>query len=178
MLINVLKSRFSQLWHIHMFRVPYFRGSPIATNDACPLCGQPDSRSHMLGGCLHPEMKKMTIFRHDEAHKMMLKGIIKGRMGSFLVVADVGKTEKLGPMGVHHKRIPEWVLPNSTLATRYEDVQEARSTLRPDIMIVELDTRRGPDGELEYLHGPSSANRPPLLPTVREKHCLGCFNYE
>ena len=49
----------------------------------------------MLGGCSHPEIKKMTISRHDEAHRLLLKGIIKGRMGSFLIIADVGKTEEL-----------------------------------------------------------------------------------
>ena len=40
MLRNVLKCRFSQLWHMgkaHMFRMPYFPGGPVATNDACPL---------------------------------------------------------------------------------------------------------------------------------------------
>lgn len=101
MLRNVLKSRFSQLWHMdkaHTFRVPYFCGGPIATNDACRLCGQPDSGSHMLRGCSHPEMKKQTVFRHDEAHRLTLKGIIKGKSGSFLIIAMVGETEKLGPM--------------------------------------------------------------------------------
>ena len=124
MLKNVLKCRFSQLWHMgkaHMFKIP---GGPITTNDACPLCGQPDSGSHMLGGCSHPEIKKMTIFRHNEAHRLMLKGIIKGRIGSFLIIADVGKTEELRSIGVHHKRIPKYVLPDSTIArlSAYEDV--------------------------------------------------------
>ena len=39
MLRNVLKCRFSQLWHMvkaHMFKMPYFPGGPVAT-DACPL---------------------------------------------------------------------------------------------------------------------------------------------
>ena len=96
----------------------YFRGGPIAINDACPLCGplcgQPDLGSHTLarlpiGGCSHLEMNKMTIFRHDEAHRLMLKCIIKGRMGSFLVSADVSKTKKVKPIGVHHK----WMGPDS-----------------------------------------------------------------
>ena len=182
MLRNVLKCRFSQLWHMgkaHMFRMPYFPGGPVATNDACPLCGQPDSGSHMLGGCSHPKMKKLTIFRHDVAHRMMLKGIInKGKMGSFLVIADVGKSETLRPIGVHHKRIPDWVLPDSVMATAHEDVQAARGKMRPDIMIVELDTRNGPEGELDYLQGPISTDRCPLPPTIKEKRSLGCFRFE
>ena len=89
MLRNILKSRYSQLWHMgkaHMFKMPYFPGGAIATSNACPLCGPPDSGSHILGGCLHPEMKKMMIFRHDEAHRMMLKGISKGKHGSSLTL--------------------------------------------------------------------------------------------
>ena len=70
MLRNVLKCRFSQLWHMgkaRMFNMPYFPGGPVASNDACPLCGQLDSGSHMLGGCSHPEIKKITIriMRHN-----------------------------------------------------------------------------------------------------------------
>ena len=132
----------------------------------------------MLGGCSHPEMKKLTIFRHDEAHRLMLKGIInKGRMGIFLVIVDVGKTENLRPIGVHHKRIPDWVLPDSIIATAHEDVQAARSKMRPDIMIVELDTRNGQEGELDYLQGPISIDRP-LPPIIKEKRSLGVFRFE
>ena len=56
--------------------------------------------------------------------------------------------------------------------TFLEDVQAAKNKLRPDIMIVELDTRNGPQGELEYLHGSSSAERPPLPPTIKERRSL------
>ena len=134
--------------------------------------------SHMLGGCSHPEIKKMTIFRHDEAHRLMLKGIIKGKMGSFLVIADVGTTEKLRSMGVHHKRILEWVLPDSAMANTCEDVNGARTKMRPDIMIVEQDTHNGLGGELDYLQESASAARPPLPPTITEKRPLGGFKFE
>ena len=115
MLRNILKSRYSQLWHMgkaHMFRVPYFPGGPIATSNACPLCGQPDSGSHMLGGCLHPRDETDDDLRH-EAHRMMLKGISKGKHGSSLIIADVGRIDKLSTIGVHDKRISNWVLPDS-----------------------------------------------------------------
>ena len=72
----------------------HFHGGPVATNDACPLSNQADSGSHILGGCLHPEMKKMTTFRHDAAHRLVLKGISKGKLGSSLIIADVGSAEK------------------------------------------------------------------------------------
>ena len=45
-------------------------------------------------------------------------------------------------------------------------------------MIVELDTRNGPGRELEYLQGSTSAERPPLPPTIKERRSLGCFRFE
>ena len=87
----------------------------------CPLCGQPDSGSHMLGGCTHPEVKKMVIHRYDEAHRIIINAINKGKKGSSLLIADVGTATTLGNLGVHHKRIPEWVLPNNVLARHSTD---------------------------------------------------------
>ena len=46
----------------------------------------------------------------------------------------------LGTLGVHHKRIPEWVLPNSALALHSTDPDQLKTKLRPDIMMVELQT--------------------------------------
>jgi len=109
-------------------------------NNLCPLCGQPDSGSHNLGGCAHPEMREMVIYRHDEAHRIIINAINKGRKGSFLSnnIADVGTAATLGNLGVHHKRIPKWVLPNNMLALHTTDPEGLRTKLRPDIMMVEL----------------------------------------
>lgn len=57
----------------------------------------------------------------------MLKGISKGKLGSSLIIADVGSAEKLNTTGVHHKRIPKWALPDSVIATKYYDVQTSRN---------------------------------------------------
>ena len=67
------------------------RGGPVATDNLCPLCSQPDSASHILGGCahVHPEMKKMVIYRHDEAHSIIINTVNKGKKGSCLIIADV-----------------------------------------------------------------------------------------
>ena len=66
-----------------------------------------------------------------KTHKM-------GRKGSFLIIADVGTAATLGNLGVHHKRIPKWVLPNNMLALHTTDPDGLRTKLRPDIMMVEL----------------------------------------
>jgi len=106
------------------------RGGPVAIDNLCPLCGQPDSRSHILGGCAHPEMRKMVIYRHDEAHRIIINAINKGRKGSFLIIADVDTAATLGNLGVHHKRIPKWVLPNNMLALHTTDPEGLRTQTR------------------------------------------------
>ncbi len=113
MLRNTNKAKTGQLWHkgkAYLWKMPYMRGGPVATDSLCPLCSQPDSGSHILGGCAHPEMKKMVIYRHDEAHRININAINKGRKGSCLIIADVGTAATLGNLGVHPKRIPKWVM--------------------------------------------------------------------
>ena len=50
--------------------------------------------------------------------------------------------------------------------------------MRPDIMIVELDTSNGPGGELDYLQGSSTTQHRPLCATIKEKRSLGRFKTE
>ncbi len=45
---------------------------------------------------------------------------------------------ELVDLGVHHKRIPTWVMPNSIIAIYHEDPVAAREKIRPDVMVVEL----------------------------------------
>ncbi len=141
MLRNTNKAKTGQLWHkgkAYLWKMPYMRGGPVAIDNLCPLCGQPDSGSHVLGGCAHLEMRKMVIYRHDEAHRIIINAINKSRKGSFLIIADVGTAATLGNLSVHHKRIPKWVLPNNMLALHTTDPEGLRTKLRPDIMMVEL----------------------------------------
>ena len=70
MLRNTNKAKTGQLWHkgkSYLWKMPYMRDGPVATDNLRPLCGQPDSGSHILGGYAHPEMRKMVIYRHNEA---------------------------------------------------------------------------------------------------------------
>ena len=61
-----------------------------------------------------------------------------GKYGSYHMIADVGTADTLKDLGVHHKRIPKWVLPDSIIAYHNQDPVNARDKLRPDIMVVEL----------------------------------------
>lgn len=53
------------------------------------LCGQPNSWSHILGGCAHPDMRKTLMYRHDEAHRIMVTAVYNGRKATLLIVADL-----------------------------------------------------------------------------------------
>ena len=108
MLRNVNESKTGQIWHkgkASTWKMPYMPGWPIATDNLCPFCGKPDSQSHILGGCAHPDMKKMVIYRHDEAHRSIINAINKGNLGSFAMVADVDTAASLGNLILHLKRI-------------------------------------------------------------------------
>ncbi len=87
-------------------------------------------------------MKKMHIHRHDEAARTIINAINKGNHGSFLIIADVGSAAMLADLGVHHKRIPTWVLPDSELNSRCHDETpySTRNKMRPDVMVVDSES--------------------------------------
>jgi ribonuclease HI len=41
-------------------------------NSDCPLCGEPDSQTHMMGGCTHTEMHDMYCKRHNDAATLIV----------------------------------------------------------------------------------------------------------
>ena len=77
----------------------------------------------------------MYISRHDAALRLMLKAIMKGirTHGGFYTIADIGRDELIKDMGVSNKRIPSWLLPDSSLATSGIDPMD-RNRIRPDIL--------------------------------------------
>ena len=67
---NVLNFRNGQLWNKKlacMRKQAYMPGESMARNSPCPLCRQEDSGGHILGKCLHQDMSKQYIARHDKA---------------------------------------------------------------------------------------------------------------
>ena len=149
MLRNTNKYKWGQIWNMGkawMWQVPYFQGGAIPRKSNCPLCGEHDSGGHILESCSHPEMKKMHIYRHDEAARTMVNAVNKAHHGSFFIIADVGSASTLSDLGVHHKRIPTWVLPDSMLPPHHgpghdhmvqchEEPSLTRDKTRPDVMI-------------------------------------------
>ena len=46
------------------------------TRGKCPMCQEPDSAGHILGGCLHQYPEGMIIKRHNEAVCELHKSIM------------------------------------------------------------------------------------------------------
>ena len=124
------KAMWGYLWNNKLA----FRYS-MAKSPNCPLCGEPDSTGHMLGGCLHPEAQAMTIARHDGAVKIIQKPMNTSNLGGFYTTMDVGKASDL-PEGVSSK---PWLFPSTeSLSKEDRDQQDKkRSKLRPDILVIE-----------------------------------------
>ena len=91
-------------------------------------------------------MKKQHIARHDTMMRMLIKKFTKGAKGSHFLIADVGTANTLKDMGVHSKRVPKFVLPDSHIQNTIQVLEpcrnhltcrtgDARKKMRPDMMI-------------------------------------------
>ena len=135
--VNLLKARWGQLWNNNIAlrqKVSYMPGQARATDAACPLCGDHDGITHMLGSCGHPMMKSMYIERHNAASIKILRLMLEGSRGNCYMLADVGSTDKLGNIGPLDSRLPEWLVPTNILLQRGLD----RDKLRPDILMTNV----------------------------------------
>ncbi len=96
-------------------------------------------------------------------------------IGSFYLIADVGRVEGLKEIGVHSKRVPAFVLPDTVLQAQGIDPEDGRcfvqrrtsdtwSKMRPDIMIIEMTAQE----QRRYLphDATSSARLPNLAPNM------------
>jgi len=128
-----------------------------------------------FGSCMHPDMSKQYIARHDKAMRTVIQAFTKGQCGSHYLIADVGKVEGLKDMGVHSKRVPALVLPDRCLQARGLDptvgrgflqrgAADTQSKMRPDMMIVEMTAAE----QQQYLrHDDNSGSRlTPLTPVM------------
>jgi ribonuclease HI len=112
----------------------------MATTDTClaPGCGQPDSGSHIAGGCQNKTMQCMYSERHNRAGRIILRAISKGSKGGDLVAADLGKAEKCiddqAPV-LDCRHVPSSLLP-CPQGTAPEQHERRLRLLRPDAILV------------------------------------------
>jgi len=125
----------------------------LVADDACPLCGKPDSFGHMIGECEHASAKPYIIARHNDAVRLIQKCIHKHSttVGDALTTMDVGKDKR--PAGIIDRVLPSFFiganpqLPNNILETR-ETILKGR----PDILIAPgLPAREAPASDCNYL---------------------------
>jgi hypothetical protein len=99
----------------------------------CPLCGQPDSCTHIASGC--PKLSGLYTERHNKAARILLKSILKGRLGGRVIQADIGSADKLSAMGLTladaHRQIPKDQLPTTVTS----DPIAYQSLSRPDATV-------------------------------------------
>ena len=132
--VNLLKPRWGQLWNKSIAcsrKVAYMSGQARATNPSCPLCGEKDGISHMLGGCTHPLITALQTKRHNLASRKIPGLLQEGALGNCYTIADVGSHARLGNLGALDSRIPTWLVSDIEASEHGVD----RQKLRPDIMI-------------------------------------------
>ena len=141
---------------------PYLPGQPIAINIKCPLpnCQGDDSAGRFMLECTHPDVKKQHIARHDTLMRMLIRAFTRGKHGSHYLIADVGTMDKLKDIGVHSKRVPTFILPDSHLPEanhKHKDCRadDNRHKMRPDMMVVEMTERE----QRSYLPHDASTGR-------------------
>ena len=163
-------------------RRPYLPGQPIATSSRgrLPGCQGNDGAGHLLLECTIADMKKQHIARHDAMMRMLTKGFTKGTKGSHLI-ADAGTADTLKDIGVHSKRVPKFVLPDSHIQHKTQDLQpcrnnltcrvgSARNKMRPDMMIVEMaDTEQHTYLPRDADTGSTLPNLPATMPNGRAR---------
>ena len=84
----------------------------------------------MPGGCDKPDMKTLTISRHNSAVQLLYKAIQASELGGCYTVMDAGHL----PGELMHTRLPGWLLPDTE--------EDTRNKLRPDLLIVKGLTQR------------------------------------
>jgi hypothetical protein len=133
---TALRFRFGSFYNAKLARrygQPYMRlqkGVPGrgVSDGNCPLCGNPDSNGHILGGCRHSQMQAMYVARHDKAVRSIHKTLLRNAGGAAYTVMDACREEELQEYSADAKRLPEWLLPGVP--------EEERRRMRPDILRV------------------------------------------
>ena len=132
---EVWKARSGQTWNVgkaFLFGMLY-NGMQVLHN-ACPLCGEEDSITHILSACKHPLMVALYILRHDQAGRKILRAIHAGSRGSAETHADIGAADKLDSLEIGSKRVPASGLSDGDLPGG----PGQRTKLRPYILLIEL----------------------------------------
>jgi ribonuclease HI len=123
----------------------------------CPLCGQPDSCTHIASGC--PKLSGLYTERHNRAARILLKAILKGSLGACIHQADIGCADKLAAAGLTlddaHRRVGKDLLPRDVASnqTLYDSLSRPDATLicnsPPRVEVLEVKICRDTDRSVQ-----------------------------
>jgi ribonuclease HI len=131
--LHIFKSRWGHLYNAKL--AARYGKHPThqafnASEAPCPLCGSPDSGSHILGGCKREDMHRLYIKRHNTAVQIIAECIQNGSLGGCAMYMDACAAKDV-PDYAMGTRLDHagWLLPSCS--------EEQRKPMRPDILLVE-----------------------------------------
>jgi hypothetical protein len=119
----------------------YRTGTLVCSRGACPLCGEPSNGHHSVSSC--PHLEALVTARHHRAGRSIMAAVRGGRVGAFLVGADVGADAAADAGGALPRGVPPDLLPGGTAPSR------------PDLVLCV----------------PASPSAPPVVLCVEIKYC-------
>ncbi len=137
--------------------------SQLPTLSAAGLWG-----THPWGLWAHSK-KSLYISRHDEAMRKVLRAINRGKQGSYLKIADIGRDKLINDLGVVSKRIRAWLIPDHTLQQVGLSADQ-RHKLRPDVMLIEVTQQEQAQYTTQGDHELLSGTIQGATRTMRDEH--------
>jgi RNase H. len=132
----------------------------LVDSPRCPLCGQPDSQAHILGGCRHPHMHALYCLRHNQAARTALAFLIDNVPNMAPIQAHIGNSESLPVLSCLPDVVPgcttDLVRPDFTMSH-----VDPTTGGHPNIHIFEI--KFGPDTRLRDTCDAARQTYAPLL---------------
>ena len=103
----------------HVHRYSGLPGMPI-----CPLCGEPDSGTHIMLACRCAEMHKLYMERHNASVRIIANASLKGQYASSYHTVDGGMLSRLETQDHQHvaNRTPYFLTNTRGAVERRPDV--------------------------------------------------------
>jgi ribonuclease HI len=125
---TALRYRFGQMWT----RKRAYRCG-FAEHSRCLLCGQEDGGHHTASGCT--ALTGLYTERHNKLGRLIMKHVIRGRRGGYVIQMDLGSAEKCEQDGIEQQptRYVPWTALPAGLRAAMQAVGEGNG--RPDGML-------------------------------------------
>ena len=106
----------------HVHRYSGLPGVPL-----CPLCGNPDSGTHIMLACKCEEMHKLYVERHNKAVRIIANAALKGQYASSYHTVDGGLISRLELTAAQHvaNRTPVFLTNTRGAVERRPDILQA-----------------------------------------------------